>query len=635
MCGIAGIAFPHGKRVPSELIQRMTETLRHRGPDDSGIFLDDNIGLGHRRLSIIDLSPNGHQPMRNEDGSIWTVFNGEIYNFNELRDGLVARGHQIRSQTDTEVLLHLYEEQQSEMVERLNGMFAFAIWDRPRRRLFLARDRLGIKPLFYAQTNHGFAFGSEIKAILAAVLVDRRVRLDALYHYLSLNYLPAPLTMFEGIQQLRPGEWLIWKDGRVQTQTYWRLPVEIRPLAEAEAITRFDELLQRSVRGQMLSDVPVGAFLSGGLDSSTLACYMKGQSASVKTFSIGFREETYDEAPFARKVARHLGTEHREEFVTPDARQILNRMVYHAEEPTADASMIAVWYLSQMTRKHVTVALSGDGADELLAGYETYQANILAQLYRRFPAWMRTSVFEPLVRALPTGLGKLPLDYKLKRFIAAAHLPPERAHFSWRIIFDERLKQSLLTSEVRKAIEPCDTFDVCREYFGRGQGLNEFLAADTLFYLPNDMLTKVDRMSMAHSLEVRVPYLDHELVEFLATLPPELKLRRFFTKKYLMKRLMRGRLPQDIIDRSKAGFNVPLNRWFKGELREYVHDMLSPAALSRIGFFEARMVERLLHEHQGGRADWSYQIYCLLVFAIWHQTFIESRDPFSAPRTGD
>jgi len=635
MCGIAGIAFSRGRTVPPELIQRMTDTLRHRGPDDSGTFLDDAIALGHRRLSIIDLSPNGHQPMSNENGSIWTIFNGEIYNFAELRDDLVARGHQFRSRTDTEVLVHLYEERQTEMLERLNGMFAFAIWDQARRRLFLARDRLGIKPLFYAQTGEGFAFGSEIKAILASGLLQRTVRLDALGHYLWLNYLPTPLTMFEGVQQLRPAEWLVWENGRIETKTYWRLPTEVRPISENDAVARFDALLQRSVRGQMLSDVPVGAFLSGGLDSSTLAYYMKSQSASVKTFSIGFREETYDEAPYARKVAAHLGTEHRGEVVTPDARQILDRMVYHAEEPIADASMIAVWHLSQMTRKHVAVALSGDGADELLAGYETYQANILAQLYRGLPGWMQKSAIEPLIRALPAGAGKLPLDYKLKRFVAAAHLSPERAHFSWRIIFDEALKQSLLAPDIRKAIEPCDTFDVCREFFGRGRGLNEFLAVDTLFYLPSDMLAKVDRMSMAHSLEVRVPYLDHELVEFVATLPSELKLRRFFTKKYLMKRLMRDRLPHEIIHRRKAGFNVPLNSWFKGELREYVHDILSPTALSRMGFFETKVVERLLREHVSGRIDWSYQIYCLLVFALWHQRFIQSPDPFSGRRTND
>jgi asparagine synthase (glutamine-hydrolysing) len=526
MCGIAGIAFPRGRSVPTELIRRMTDTLEHRGPDDSGIHQDAHVALGHRRLSIIDLSPNGRQPMSNEDGSVWITFNGEIYNFAELRASLIAGGHQFRSQSDTEVLVHLYEDRQLEMVHSLNGIFAFAIWDQRRRRLLAVRDRLGVKPLFFAHTADSLAFGSEIKAILAAGLIDRRVRLDALHHYLSLNYLPAPLTMFEGIHQLRPGEYLTWEDGRVQTKTYWQLPTEIQPFSESEAVTRFDELLKRSVRGQMLGDVPVGAFLSGGLDSSTVAFYMKSLSASVKTFSIGFREESYDEAPYARTVARHLGTQHFEETVTPDARQVLERIVYHAEEPTADASMIAVWYLSQMTRKHVTVALSGDGADELLAGYETYQANILAGFYRRVPRWIRSSVIQPLVKALPTGSGKVPLDYKLKRFIAAAHLSPERAHFSWRIIFDEAAKQMLLSEEARRAIGTLDTFDVCREYFGRGHGLNEFLAADTLFYLPSDMLTKVDRMSMAHGLEVRVPFLDHELVEFLATLPPEQPCRR-------------------------------------------------------------------------------------------------------------
>ncbi len=622
MCGIAGIAFLDGRPAERNLIERMAATLRHRGPDDSGALVDGSVALGHQRLSIIDLSPNGHQPMSNEDGSVWVVFNGEIYNFAELRAQLHSRGHQFRSNTDTEVLVHLYEERGAEMLAALNGMFAFAIWDKNRRRLFLARDRLGIKPLFYAQTETAFVFGSEIKSLLASDLLARRVQPVALSHYLSLNYLPAPLTMFEGIRQLRPAEWLTLEDGKTTTRVYWDLPAATQEISESAALARFDELMQRSVRGQLISDVPIGAFLSGGVDSSALVYHMKRITPAVKTFSIGFREESFDETPHARAVARALDTEHFEEFVTADARAILEQMVWHAEEPTADASMIAVWYLSRTTRRHVTVALSGDGADELLAGYETYQANELARVYRRLPAWFRRGVCEPLARGLSASEGKISLDYKMKRFVAAADLSPERAHFSWRIIFDEAHKGKLLTREARDAIGSLDSFEACREYFGRGRGVNEFLAVDTRFYLPNDMLAKVDRMSMAHSLEVRVPYLDHELVEFLASLPPAMKLRGFFTKKYLLKRSMRGRLPRAVLTRRKAGFNVPINRWFKHELRDYVRDSLSAGALARIGLFELREVERLLDEHESGVVDWSYQIYGLLIFALWHKRFL-------------
>ena len=625
MCGIAGILNFTGQAVLRPTMERMTESLRHRGPDDAGIFLEGDVSLGHRRLSILDVSSCGHQPMSNEDGSIWISFNGEIYNFQSLRSDLLARGHVFRSRSDTEVLIHLYEERGTSMLDALNGIFAFAIWDRPRRRLFLARDRLGVKPLFYAKTPSAFLFGSEIKAILAADVLDRRVYLPALHHYLSLNYLPAPLTLFEGIYQLRPAEWVVVENGFVQIQRYWKLPAETIEISGHDAAARLDAHLDRATRAQVISDVPVGAFLSGGLDSSALVYYLKNVLGRTQTFSIGFRESSYDETSHARTVAAALGTEHHEQIVTTEARQVLESIIHHAEEPTADASMIAVWYLSRLARQHVTVALSGDGADEILAGYETYQANQLAAFYRRLPRWVRGSFIEPLVRLWPVQDRKLSWEYKLKRFIAAAHLSPEQAHFSWRIIFDESHKRLLWKPEVRGALQAHDTFEFVREYFRRGADLNAFLAFDTEFYLPNDMLTKVDRMSMAHGLEVRVPYLDHELVEFVARLPAHLKLRRFFRKKYLLKRIMRQRLPAEILARPKAGFNMPLNRWFKTDLREYVRDMLSRETVARLGFFEPSEVERLLDEHDRGIADWSYQIYGLLVFRLWYKCFIESR----------
>lgn len=613
----------------------MTDLLRHRGPDDRGIHRIENVALGHRRLAILDLSANGRQPMCNEDGTVWVVFNGEIYNCGELRSGLEARGHRFRSQSDTEVLVHLYEERQTGLLEALNGIFAFAIWDQPRRRLFLARDRLGVKPLFYAESREGLAFASEIKAVLASGLVERRVDPEALSHYLSLNYLPAPLTMLRGVRQLQPGEHLVYENGAGRLTTYWTLPDRPSELSDSEAASRLDELLARSVRGQMLSDVPIGSFLSGGLDSSTIAYYMRQASSQVRTFSIGFQEQTYDESPYARQVASRLGTMHSEAVVTPQARAILERLVYHAEEPTADASMIAVWYLSEMTRQHVTVALSGDGADELLAGYETYQANILAGLYRRVPRWIHDRCVAPLIQRWPASEGKISLEYKLKRFFAAARQSPERAHCAWRIIFNEEQKRSLLAPGVAKGVSNWDTFELCRSYFGPKPGLNRFLAFDIRFYLPSDMLTKVDRMSMAHALEVRVPFLDHEVVEFVAGLHPRQKLRYFWTKKYLLKRIMRERLPREILYRAKAGFNVPLNRWFKHELREYVRDVLSGETIRRQGFFHPKEVDRLLDEHQRGDVDWSYQIYSLLIFTLWARRFLESNDFFSAPHTGD
>lgn len=624
MCGIAGLILPQGDLVPSELMDRMTDVLRHRGPDDRGVYCRGNVGLGHRRLAILDLSPHGRQPMSNEDGTVWVIYNGEIYNCGELRAGLEVRGHRFRSTSDTEVLVHLYEEQAEDLVHALNGIFAFALWDEPRQRLLLARDRLGVKPLFYAETSGGLAFGSEIKAVLESGLVERRVDPEALSHFLSLNYLPAPWTMLRGIRQLEPGERLIYQKGASSRERYWSLPTGTSPLSEPEAAAELDRLLADSVRGQMLSDVPIGGFLSGGLDSSTVAYYMRQASPRVQTFSIGFQEQTYDESPYARQVAARLGTDHRQVVVTPDARQILEQLVYHSEEPTADASMIAVWYLSEMTRQHVTVALSGDGADELLAGYETYQANELARLYRRVPLWLHRRVVEPLIGALPASEGKISLDYKLKRFIAAARSSPDRAHCAWRLILNPADKRRLVSPAVAAQIITWDTFELCRPYLPPQPALNDFLAFDTRFYLPSDMLTKVDRMSMAHALEVRVPFLDHRLVEFLARLPAHYKLRRFRTKKYLLKQIMRGRLPGEIVDRPKAGFNVPLNRWFKHELREYVRDVLSRQTLAAQGFFQPQPVEQLLDQHQRGEVDWSYQIYPLLIFTLWHRRFLES-----------
>jgi asparagine synthase (glutamine-hydrolysing) len=609
----------------------MTDSLRHRGPDADGIHIEGSIGLGHRRLAIIDLSEAGKQPMANEDKSIWITYNGELYNFFEVRKELEGRGHVFRSQSDTEVILHAYETWGVDCLTRFNGMFAFALWDVALQRLWLVRDRLGIKPLFYLHRSDRLVFASEIKGILCDPTVKRQVDLHGLHHYLSLNYTPAPFTLFCDIHQLPPAHFLlIGQDGHIRLEAYWDVSYRQKRLGNEKQLTEeFAHRLSEAVKKQMVSDVPLGAFLSGGVDSSSIVYWMSRNSDQpVKTFSIGFKEKSFNELKYARKVADLCKTDHQEQTVTPDAVNLLPKIVWHSEEPTADSSMLPVYYLSEMTRAKVTVALSGDGADETLAGYETYSAYYLAKLYRLIPGLIRQSFLRPMVEHLPISYTKMSWDFKLKLFVRGAELDYEAGHASWRTIFDEDAKREIYRSDL--PVFPVDvstinTLDLYRSTFAQTDAvhpLDRMLYVDTRFYLPNDMLAKVDRMSMAHSLEVRVPFLDHQLVEFAASLPPNLKLKSFYYGKYVLKKMLQRAMPELPIGRRKQGFNVPKAIWFTGELRDFVLDHLSYRQVSSIGLFKPSSVSRLIQEHMSGKKDNSHQIWGLLCLSLWWQQFI-------------
>jgi asparagine synthase (glutamine-hydrolysing) len=636
MCGIAGLLRFDQAAIERGTVKRMTDAIAHRGPDGEGMYLAGPVGLGHRRLAIIDLSPAGKQPMSNEDGTVWITFNGEIYNFTDIRQQLEKRGHYFRSLTDTEVIVHAYEEWDTECLNYLNGMFAFGIWDERKQRLWLVRDRLGVKPLFYCHLSDRLLFGSEAKAILSDGRVDRSIDYASLAYFLALNYTPAPHTLFKNIRQILPGHYLLVDaNGRVQDVAYWDLTFdETDGRRRGDYLSGFTNLLEDSVRLRLVSDVPFGTFLSGGIDSSSVAYWMSRHMAEpVKTFSIGFGESSFDEVAYARKVAAQIRADYHERIVDADTAAVLPKIVWHAEEPTADSSMVAVYYLAQMAREHVTMVLSGDGADEILAGYETYQAFYLARLYQRIPAWLRNGVISPLVNILPTSDAKVSLDFKLKRFVRGVTLPAEDAHGTWRTIFDAPTRAKLLSPDLRHPEAGADALDLYRAMFARTNArhpLNRMLYVDTRFYLPNDMLVKVDRMTMAHGLEAREPFLDYRLVEFVASVPAYLKLRYFLYKKYLLKVAMSDKLPAEIIWRRKQGFNVPNARWIKQGLKPFVMDSLSPVRLKQMGIFNVRTVEEILRNHFAGQADNSHQIWCLLTLVHWWSRFIEGQTPVRA-----
>ena len=632
MCGIAGILQLDGAAPSKDVLVKMTRTLSHRGPDGEGFYLDGAVGLGHRRLSIIDLSDAGKQPMGNEDGSIWITFNGEIYNFLNIRTVLESRGHQFTSHTDSEVIVHAYEEWGVDCLQKFNGMFSFALWDGKRKNLWLVRDRLGIKPLFYCQLPQAVLFGSEIKAILEYPLVKRQVDLQALAYYLSLNYTPAPFTLFSQVRQLLPGHYaLVGMDGQVHLKEYWNVHYQEDSYdkSEQEYLEEFEQLLQDSIKLRLVSDVPFGAFLSGGIDSSTVSFWMaKNLSEPLKTFTIGFDEPSYDEVDYARRTAQTIGSVHHEQIVTAHAAEILPRIVWHAEEPTADSSMVAVYYLSQMTRQHVTMVQSGDGADEILAGYETYPATLMQKYYLQLPAFIRKRIISPLVNSLPASDAKVSLDAKLKRFIAGADKHGETVHGTWRMIFNAEERQHLLEPVWDQPGSQNDFLDLYQQSFAETDArhpLNRLLYVDTRLYLPNDMLVKVDRMSMAHGLEAREPFLDYRLVEFVAALPPNLKLKNMTQTKYLLKKSMQERLPHEVVWRKKQGFNVPNARWIKGELKPLVLEALSANNIRSMGILNQAVVKDILQQHFSDKAENSHKIWCLLTLALWWRRFIDNQ----------
>jgi asparagine synthase (glutamine-hydrolysing) len=627
MCGIAGFFGPEENldlTERRETVKRMCDIIEHRGPDDEGFYTEGGVALGMRRLSIIDLV-TGHQPISNEDGSIWIVFNGEIYNFGELRDDLVARGHTFQTQTDTEAIVHLYEEMGEACVERLRGMFGFAIWDRRERKLFLARDRVGKKPLHYSLAGDTLVFGSEIKSLLQHPDIAREVNIEAISDFLSFGYVPDPQTAFRGITKLPPGHTLTFKNGRLSTRCYWDF--DYRQADEAEYgrdesyyVERLKELIAESVKLRLVSDVPLGAFLSGGIDSSTVVAMMARQmDRPVKTFSIGFSESSFDELHHARITARHFNTDHHEFVVTPDVCKIVEDIVWHHDEPFGDVSSIPTYMVSKMAREHVTVILSGDGGDELFAGYERYLIDRDRQVFERIPGFIRRNLMLRASRALPRAVYG-------KNFLRNVALEGDARYVDSLSYFDEDAKQDLLSAEIRRELGGRDSSAGYRELLNvplSAKHIDRLLYLDSKTYLPGDILTKVDRMSMAHSIEARVPLLDYKLIEFVQTIPASLKLRGRMTK-HILKQAVRGLIPDQIIDRPKQGFGVPIAKWLNNELREMLHDTLTDSRTRQRGYFNQQSVEAILNEHARGRRDNSRHLWGLLTLELWQRTFIDN-----------
>ncbi len=635
MCGICGqLLLRADGSVDPALIAAMRRRLRHRGPDDTGQFVSGRVGLGVTRLAIIDVE-GGHQPVCNEDRTVWAVQNGEIYNYRELRDELVDAGHEFASRSDTEVLVHLYEQHGPSFVGELRGMFALAIWDAERGRLLLARDRLGIKPLFYVEYDGALSFASEIPAILELDM-PRRVDPIALHDYLSFDYVPGPRTMFEGVRKLPPGHVLECRH-RPKVRKFWDFPRQHEatepPVLGDELTDGLRSRLESAVRAHLVSDVPVGAFLSGGLDSSIIVALMsRAMGSGVTTFSVGFREHSYNELPYASRVAELCGTDHHELVVEPHIEEVVTELVDCFGEPFADSSAVASYYVSQAASEQAKVVLSGDGGDEVFGGYVIYQADRLARWYRLLPPLVGLRLLPALAGLLPVSDKAMSFDLKARRFSENAARDPARAHGAWRAIFSEEMKAELYSNrhgEAAAAALPSGyaSLDALESYFSGYPGgdlLNRLMYLDAKVSLVDDMLTKVDRTSMAHGLEVRVPLLDHQLVEWMALLPSDFKVRRL-TLKYLLKQVAETLLPRDIVNRPKSGFHVPLPAWLKGELRPMVEEVLGERAVERQGVFDARYVRSLLDDHYRGRANYSRNIWGLVMFGLWHDRYIERR----------
>jgi asparagine synthase (glutamine-hydrolysing) len=626
MCGITGIVRRDGAQIDRELLARMNDAIRHRGPDDDGFYFSDGVGLAMRRLAIIDLK-SGRQPIHNADRTAWIVFNGEIYNYRELRKQLEALGHTFYTDSDTEAIIHAYDEYGTDCPKHLRGMFALAIWNERDKSLFLARDRVGKKPLLYAQTGDQLIFGSEFMALLAHPAVSREVNYEAIHHYLSFISVPAPLTAYQAIRKLEPGHWLLWQNGEIKSERYWQIDFSRKVnISEQEAGERLSELLRDAVRVRLMSEVPLGAFLSGGIDSSAVVALMAQESSEpVKTFSIGFEEQDFSELHHARRVAEHVGAEHHEFIVRPNAMEILPTLVEHYGEPFADSSAIPSYYVSRETRRFVTVALNGDGGDECFAGYERYAAMNLAQRYTKLlPAAVRNGVVANLANALPEFKTRGALS-KGKRFLKAASLSPIQRYLRWISAFDENAKLDLYSDGFRERTKDFSTVGIIQPWFAKANGagiVDASLLTDTMTYLPNDLLVKMDIASMTVSLEARSPFLDHHLMEFAASLPEKLKLRRMTTK-YLLKRVLKDLVPADILSRGKMGFGVPIGHWFRGTMQPFLREtLLSEKALGR-NLFQSEKVRQLVDQHVEGRIDHSHRLWSLLMLELWFQRFID------------
>jgi asparagine synthase (glutamine-hydrolysing) len=623
MCGIAGVvSATRESDITEALVQHMCEQIVYRGPDDEGIHVADGAGLGMRRLSIIDLS-GGHQPVFNEDRSAWIVYNGEVYNFPELRPELEKRGHRFYTKTDTEVIIHLYEEMGADCVQKLRGMFALAIYDKKKRKLVLARDRVGKKPLHYALVKDKLYFASEIKSILSVAPELAEINAQGLLDYLYYGYVPDPLTAFTGIQKLPAGHWLEFENGKIQIRQYWDLPGYNThvPKSEEECLEELEHRLLEATRIRLISDVPLGAFLSGGIDSSTVVALMaRASSGPVKTFSIGFTKDDFNEAKYARMVARKFGTDHHEMILEPNVVETVEQLTTSLEEPFGDSSMLPTYYVSQMARKHVTVALSGDGGDEIFAGYDRYRIHSNRRFFEYIPEWARRFYRDRLFPLTPPLMKGRKFSYNVTL--------PWRERYVDGLSFVPAFERDapLLSDDFRRVLcRSDDPQNVLLRYFANAPArdpVSELLYVDTKTYMVGDILTKVDRMSMLNSLEVRVPMLDHKFVEWVTGLPPEWKLRGS-TQKYILRKLAeRIGVPLEALNRPKQGFALPLVHWMRHELKDVLMILLEPRSLQR-GYFEADGIRLLMNDHLQRGRDVTARIWRLLMFELWHRNFLE------------
>ena len=628
MCGIAGFIDLWDSQTNNNsaergpLLRRMCDVIKHRGPDDEGFMVQPGVALGMRRLSIIDLA-GGAQPMSGEDSSVTIVFNGEIYNFRELKQALQG-GHFFKTNSDTETIVHAYEEFGHSCLLRLRGMFCFAIWNDKAKELFVARDRIGKKPLYYTLTPRGtFVFGSELKSLLEHPDVQREIDPEALDAYFTLGYVPDPLSIFRRIHKLPPGHYLTFSAGEVVVKQYWDLKFEkVNLRREEEYLEQLRELLAEAVRVRLISDVPLGAFLSGGVDSSSVVALMAPHmSGPLKTFSIGFHEDSYNELKYARLTAKKFGTDHHEFFVTPDICEVVDELVWHFDEPFADSSAIPTYMVSKLAREHVTVALSGDGGDELFAGYDHYVVQRNRRAFALLPRAVRAGLMRPLSYHLPHGVWG-------RNYIHNISLDPIGRYLDSLSFFTQLNKDSLYTSDFRRELENhgqvVSRFEAFAARSKTNDSLEQLLYIDSKTYLPGDILTKVDRMSMAASLEVRVPLLDHKLIEFVTQIPSSMKLAGANTK-YLFKKAVKDLIPVEILTRPKQGFGVPIQEWINQQLRERIRAILTESRTRQRGYVEPRYLDTLLDEHQRGRRDHSQQLWALLMLELWHRQFIDTQ----------
>jgi len=626
MCGICGeLYWGREKRADPDLIQRMTSRLIHRGPDDEGLYVKGPVGLGMRRLAIIDVA-GGHQPITNEDGSVIVVYNGEIYNFQELKQELEAIGHRFKTRSDTEVLVHGYEVWGETFPSHLNGMFAFALWDEKKGRLLLGRDRMGIKPLYYRLGPNKISFASEIKSLLEDPSFPKDIDPLALDEFLSLRFIPCPRSIYRDVRKLEPASVLSIQAGKTKLLRYWNFqpPEEARPVEMSACLEELDGLLSDAVRRQLMSEVPIGLFLSGGLDSPTIAYYAKKANGTALTsFNIHFRHESYSERPGAQAVAQMLGLNHKEMEVEEDVRSILPKLVDIFDEPFSDDSAIPTYFLTKLARSFMTVALSGDGGDELFGGYPTYIADTVNRYYSRLPQALQR-LFRRGADYLPVSFERISWDFKLRSFLNAAGRVPPAAHFGWQEILTDRDKESFYTLELKRRIgdhSSWASFDAAYREAGSRNALEKMLYLDQKTFMADEYLVKVDRLSMAHSLEVRPPFLDHRLVEFAAALPAKFKLKGCTTK-YLIRRLMKGRLPPEIINGAKKGFSPPLTFWLaEGPLCSFVENVFSSGVFESTGLLQGEYALTLLEQHRARRQNNARKIWTLLMLALWLEKY--------------